>query len=401
MTVNKLRTISLFEIGRMESYFSDMAKEGLCLTDINILFNVFNKSEPAEIEYRIEFGERVLKEEIRELYEGSGWNYTCSYRGIHVFQAPTAGAFVEIHTDPKEQSYTLNTICRRSIGVICIEMVLLPFIVALVVLQTMIGRTPFIYLLESNFLQLFNLLALLLMVYDIVINTKILFQYKKRLQMGFYINHHEPWRKRRASFYVINGCSVLIIFLVIVSLAFGIGNTVGLITGWSKSALTLSSKLPVVRLNDIEKLEAPVFRKEDSGYDERARSNVEVTYALLMNEKEVNEEFKQEDIPWEGDVYTPSLHTNYYKVYLPFTVQGVLSDVLHHAENYFVKWPDGRNVVEKLDCKGLDDVYYISSGSSENYFGLVVRKGNEILWMRYMGKKTRAEVIEASQALFD
>jgi hypothetical protein len=119
-----------------------------------------------------------------------------------------------------------------------------------------------------------------------------------------------------------------------------------------------------------------------------------------VKEYEINEEFVQEDMTYEGEPYTPSIRTNYYKVYAPFMVQGALSDVLHKAENYFIGLPDEKIAVEKIDYNGLDEVYYIPSGfNEEHYFGLVVRKGNVIIWMLYDGQKTKAEVIEASQEL--
>ena len=125
-------------------------------------------------------------------------------------------------------------------------------------------------------------------------------------------------------------------------------------------------------------------------------------YNVFIKESEINEEFVQEDITWEGEVYTPSIRTNYYKVYVPFMVQGVLSDVLHKAERYFIGLPDENITAEKLTCNGLDEAYYISSGENrDNYFGMVVRKGNVIIWMIYSGQKTRTEVMEASRELFE
>jgi len=82
-------------------------------------------------------------------------------------------------------------------------------------------------------------------------------------------------------------------------------------------------------------------------------------------------------------------------------VQGALSDIMHKAERYFIGLPDEGITVEKIECNGLDEVYYIPSGfNEENYFGLVVRNGNVVLWMIYNGQKTRTEVIQASQELF-
>lgn len=237
---------------------------------------------------------------------------------------------------------------------------------------------------------------------EIVHQMQRLNQIKKRLQMGFYINHHEPWKKRSVSQYIMYSVLAVLLGLCLASIASNIRTIVGFVTAGSNYELTLATELPVVRLNDIEKLESPVIRTYYLKHSKHLLSNVNVKYNVFIKESEINEEFVQEDITWEGETYTPSIRTNYYKVYVPFMVQGVFSDVLYKAENYFIGLPEEKPTVEKLDCSGLDEVYYISSGvNGEHYFGLVVRKGNVILWMLYCGQKTRTEVVEASRELFE
>jgi hypothetical protein len=386
----------------MESYLSDMAKEGLFLIGMSQSFNVFKINEPADMEYRIEFGAKVLSKEMRDLYELSGWRYVCSLKGIHIFRAAFSDTLVEIHTDPEEQSYTLRKSCKMFVKLITLEIVLILIMIALSVFAIRIGGTPVLNILENNFIYVINTAFMLYIIFEIVRQMKTLLQIKKRLQMGFYINHHEPWKKRSASQFIIYSILAIMLIICLASIASNIRTIVGFITGGSNYELTLATELPVVRLNDIEKLEAPVIRTYYSKDSKHLLSNVSVKYNVFIKEKEINEEFIQEGMTWEGEVYMPSIHTNYYKVYVPFLVQGALSDVLHKAENYFIGLPDEKIAVETLDCDGLDEAYYISSGlNGENYFGLVVRKGNVILWMIYNGQNTRSEVVEASQALFE
>ncbi len=402
MRVKKFRTISIYDIGKMESYLSDMAKEGLFLTAMSPSYNAFTINEPADMEYRIEFGEKVLNKEMREMYEMSGWSYVCSFKGVYIFRAAASDTLVDIHTDPEEQSYTLRKSCKMFERLISLEVVLLLIMIVLSVFVTMIGGTPVLNLLENNFIFIINIALAFYIIFEIVRQLQTLIQIKKRLQMGFYINHHEPWKKSSVSQFIIYSILGVLLILCLASITSNVRTIVGFITGRSNYELTLDTEIPVVRLNDIEKLEAPVIRPYYLKYSKHSLNNVNVKYNVFIKESEIYEEFIQENITWEGEAYTPSIRTNYYKVYVPFMVQGVLSDVLYKAENYFIGWPDEKIVAEKLDYNSLDEVYYISSGANgENYFGLVVRKENVILWMIYSGQKTRTEVIEASQALFE
>lgn len=400
MRVKKFRRISLYEIGKTESYLSDMAKEGLILKGMSQGRNIFEINEPVDIEYRIEFGERVLNREMRELYEMSGWSYVCSFKGIHIFQAEASDTLVEIHTDPEEQSYTLRKTIKMFVKLISFELILLLVMVALSAFIIMIGDTPVLNLLENNFNYLINIALVFYVVYEIIRQMHVLVRIKKRLHSGFYIDHHEPWKKHSVSRYIINSILVFLLVLCFASIASNIGVIVGYVTGWSNYALTLDTKIPVVRLNDIEKLELPEMRTYISEDSKHPLSNVRVNYNVFMKKLEINEEFIQRNMTFEGRAYTPLIQTKYYKIYVPFIAQGALTEVLYKAENYFIGLPDEKIETEKLNCSGLDDVYYIPSGmNAENYFGLVVRKGNVIMWMIYSGQKTRTEVIEAAQEL--
>ncbi len=401
MRVKKFRSISIYEIGKTESYLSDMAKEGLFLTGMSQSFNLFEINAPADREYRIEFGEKVLSREMREIYKVSGWRYVCSFKGIHIFQAAASDTLVEIHTDPEEQSYTLRKSCKMFKRLILFEIIMLFFMMAFAAFGVMIGDTPALNLLENNFIHIISVAIVIYTIYEITRQLQALIQIKKRLQMGFYIDHHESWKKRSVGKFIVYSILAVVLIICFASITSNVVTIAGAITGRSNYALTLTTELPVVRLNDIEKLETPVIHTYYSKDSNHPLSNVRTKYNVFMKEYEINEEFVQEDMTYEEEPYMPSIRTDYYKIYAPFMVQGALSDVLYKAENYFIGLPDEGIAVEKIDCNGLDEVYYIPSGfNEEHYFGLVVRKGNVIIWMIYNGQKTRAEVIQASQELF-
>ena len=52
--VRKIKPADFWRIGEHESWFSDMAKEGLHFHSMGMYFARFKKGEPQEMEYRIE-----------------------------------------------------------------------------------------------------------------------------------------------------------------------------------------------------------------------------------------------------------------------------------------------------------------------------------------------------------
>lgn len=401
MRVKKYRRLSVYDIGKTESYLSDMAKQGLFLTGMSQGYNIFEINEPADIEYRIEYGESTLNKEMREMYEASGWDHVCSYRGIHIFRAAASEGLLEIHTDPEEQSYTLKKRSSMLTKLIFIELILLFAMIAITIFTIRIGNTPVLNLFENNFIYFVNIALTIYIIYEVARQMQVFKRIKKRLQMGFYINHHEPWKKRSVSGYVVNGILAVLFILCIASFVSNIGSIAGYMTGKSNYALTLETKLPVIRLNEIEKLESPELRTYITKVSTHPFSYVRVNYNVFMKEMEINEEFVRKD-SIDDESYTPTIRTNYYKVYLPFMAKGVMKDVLYKAEDYFIHFPEVETKAEKLDCKGVDEFYYLPSDRNEkNYFGVVARKKNIIIWMIYSGHKTRTEVMEATQELFE
>ncbi len=401
MRVKKFRRLSVYDIGKTESYLSDMAKQGLFLTGMRQGCNIFEINEPADIEYRIEYGERALNKEMREMYEVSGWDHVCSYRGIHIFRAAASEGLVEIHTDPEEQSYTLKNRSSMLIKLIFIELILLFAMIAITIFTIRIGNTPVLNLFENNFIYFVNIALVVYVIYEVTREMQVFNRIKKRLQMGFYINHHEPWKKRSVSGYIVNGILAVLFILCIASFVSNIGSIAGYITGKSNYALTMETKLPVIRLNEIEKLESPELRTYITKVSTHPVSYVRVNYNVFMKEMEIYEEFVRKD-SIDDESYTPTIRTNYYKVYLPFMVKGVMKDVLYKAKGYFMHFPEVETKAEKLDCKGVDEFYYLpSDGNEKNYFEVVARKKNIIIWMIYSGHKTRTEVMEATQELFE
>jgi hypothetical protein len=103
-----------WRIGEHESWFADMAAEGLHLKKMGVQFVQFVKGEPKKMRYRIDVSikKKITSEQI-QLYEESGWDYVTSHQFFHVFSSPEERNALELHTDPAEQSYTLKELDKK------------------------------------------------------------------------------------------------------------------------------------------------------------------------------------------------------------------------------------------------------------------------------------------------
>jgi hypothetical protein len=75
----KLRPSDYWRIGEHESWFEDMANEGLHLKRMGLHFAQFNRGEPRKIRYRIDVSSnKGITLEQKQMYAESGWDYVTS-----------------------------------------------------------------------------------------------------------------------------------------------------------------------------------------------------------------------------------------------------------------------------------------------------------------------------------
>lgn len=108
-TIRKLRPSDYWRIGEHESWFADMAAEGLYIKKMGKFFAKFVKGEPNKMKYRIEVtsGQGITPDQM-DLYSDNGWEYVTSYNVFHVFSSPAILNAPELHTDPGEKLLLLK-----------------------------------------------------------------------------------------------------------------------------------------------------------------------------------------------------------------------------------------------------------------------------------------------------
>lgn len=241
--VRKLRPTDTWRIGEHESWFRDMSLHGLHLKKMGTLFAQFEKGESKQIEYRIEVtNTKNISNEQIDIYEDNGWDYVTSYQYFHVFSSPKERNATELHTDPDEQSFTME-FNKNAISMI----ISTTLVIVLLLAVWLLDDTPMLRLIEGTSLYLFILVFFyLLQIYFFVRGILAIRALRNNLNEGKSINHHVPWEKslrRNKAFFTIFMAIVMInTTLVIIQLTKI--DTFSLPVG--------DSNLPFVRLAEIE-----------------------------------------------------------------------------------------------------------------------------------------------------
>ena len=111
-SVWKFRPVHSWAIGELESWMSEMAKEGLHFYKMGSHFGKFKKGEPQELEYRIDFINEKKPSDTSDKNEPSyeqiqayrqlGWDYVTSYDKFHVYSSPKKRHAMEIPTNTEK-----------------------------------------------------------------------------------------------------------------------------------------------------------------------------------------------------------------------------------------------------------------------------------------------------------
>jgi|SRR5665648_52685 len=111
--VKRLMLDNIYAIGRNESWFSDMAKNGLHLKKIGCFFIYFEKGKPKETNYRIDIIMKKPSQEQMDVYHDCGWDIVANHESFYIFSADKKSFIAELHTDPIEQGFSLSDLNKR------------------------------------------------------------------------------------------------------------------------------------------------------------------------------------------------------------------------------------------------------------------------------------------------
>lgn len=384
-TVRRFVQDDIWNIGRNESWFSGMAEKGFHLRRIGRIFVIFEKGEPAKTNYRIDVMNTAPGPEQLELYEEFGWKLVCNVKEMYVFSSPENASCSELHTDPAEQSFTLETIDRKlKYQVIWISFLMMIFLGMMAALF-LLNQTPTLSLMEVTGLQIPILLFVELYVsYSVIRNYVYLRRLKRTLSQGRPIDHKESWRFPR----LINGtisvffilCAFLTIYLPIAEI----------LQRETYSLNENTGHLPMIHLAEIEK--NPDLKRQ-TGY----LSDDGVDYLNMVREDwsplapvqyEINERGIVEDLMWDDNsgAYSPSIETRYYQLILT----GMADNLIKDLEKKFADFHDPEMIIREEEVEGFDQLFVAESGIRKQVFAA---RGKEVIYVNYFGNASSQELI--------
>lgn len=104
------------DIPAIQNWLEDMAEKGLFFKECGVFFAKFEKGEPKDMRYRLDFCDVVacdIPEEKKELYERSGWNVVGDFKNDCVVICTDDPDVPEIYTDCELLAKPLKSIISK------------------------------------------------------------------------------------------------------------------------------------------------------------------------------------------------------------------------------------------------------------------------------------------------
>ncbi|WP_079508861.1 DUF2812 domain-containing protein [Mesobacillus jeotgali] len=385
-TVYKLRPRDFWRIGEHESWFADMAAQGLHLKKVGIHFAKFVKGEPQSMRYRIDVSnKKKIPAEQVEIYAENGWDYVTSYTYFHVFSSPVEMNAPELHTDPAEQSYTLKELdgkLARNAVLVIISMIM---IIGMLSSIWFLDGTPTLMMIEGSAIQQ-TITAVFLgyTAYHSLQAALSIRQLRKNLVEGNSIDHHAPWKKHHRIH-----TAVAYLFTVVVGMSAIIPLT-QLVKMDTKTLPEGRLNVPIVRLNDVEKnpdlvRPEPSYMSDDVDWGNRYTFN----WSPLAPVQYVSDETGMVPGKLWGDgsgEYSPAIRTHYYELLIPAMADELVSDLI---KRYSYETSQDEYIEKKHpDLDRL--IVHVEKDKNEVF----AAKGGTVMYVSYHGDSNITSLVE-------
>lgn len=389
-TILKLRPNDYWRIGEHESWFSDMANQGLHLKKTGILFTHFERGKPKNTKYRIDVTRGGISYERNTLYHEFGWNYVTHYGKFCVFSSPEELNAPELHTEPVEQSYTLSTLDKELKWTAIIVSIAMVFFFAMMFSIFFLSNTPIENLVAGQSFQ--QLILVLVEIYVLFTTIQAWFSIRslrRSLLEGMPIDHHADWRKNRWKNYAV---SFTLIFLSLITILLPV---MSMVKSETAALPTAKTSLPIVRLAEIEDnsaLERDKGHRADGVDGSNQYSIGWSPLAPIQYEAEEHGLVAGEQWNDGSGQYSPSIHTQYYKLRFPGMADGLLQDLMKrylYEENQKLQ-------LQRIESNVFDHLYVMEDEEEKQIFA---SRSNKVFYIRYYGYATADRILELAENL--
>lgn len=383
--VYKLRPSDYWRIGEHESWFADMAANGLFLKKMGFHFAKFVKGEPMEMRYRIEVnsGDEITSEQ-KQMYAESGWEYVTSYNLFHVFSSPADLEAPELHTDPAEQAFTIETLDTKLTFSTIITIAGMLLLIGVQASVWFLDDTPTLVLIEGS--AVFQVIFALFLFYSTYLSLQAAISIRKlrrNLIEGKPIDHHAPWRKRFQTQNIIGILLTIGMGLIAIIPIFQLAKID------TKTLPESSPDLPFIRLADLENnpdfiREEPVFFNDNVDRGNQYSFNWSPLAPLQYETAEHG--FIPGEIQKYGEEYSSSLDTKVYQLRFPSLAEPVISDLIQSRS-----FQTEREDFIETSHPELDLLITYDKNKTKMVFA---HKGNAVMFASYYGHANIETIIE-------
>ena len=356
---------NLWDFGKNESWFSDMALKGMHLQSIGSWFVVFEKGEPKKTRYRIEILEEGPSHEQVELYKEYGWDLVADKQIFCVFSSPEELNAPELQTDPMELGFTFRMIDKQlKKNMILISILFITFLFSQ--LQLFFHDEPYLFFIKQRAFTIIMIILPYMYVFIESIRGYITVKKTRNsLLMGIPINHKRNWKLS----YLFSA----IIHVYLTALIGGVLIT-PFYTAIRREAYTYKpvEDTPVVSIYDIET--DPVYAYSHFiDYDWSIICPVQYSiYEDAYMDGEMEDDLS-------GAYFQTSIHTRYYELAFKGLSDGLINDLInrHYREYHY------EEKLTEIINKSFDRLY-AASGEGKNI--IFASFDNKVIYIKYSGK---------------
>jgi len=343
--ISRITPCPSYDVEKIESWLSDMAKEGWILEKDGEIFGwlAFVKETPQNLRYRLEpkkdgtgFGD-VPDMEIQELCREYGWEYTDSYGNFFIYRSIHPDVR-EMNTDLQVQAAALKAAKKNSTVTLVLDAILLSNIFSSFL------QMPCWSLVHMGLAyHLAHLIALIWISAEGLLHWLHLRRLHRQLQANIPLNHSKPW-KRGAPFHLFSKFAYIIVLFLLFGVILG--------------SCTRSMGLDYTETADYPG--APPFATASDILPEG--SFTRERFLQNYNAYTVNSSFfAPQIIEWKeyGVITTPDakrfegvLNVTYYETKWPWLAQGLMEDLYRDAQEqtYFSSLPTPDLAADDIIC---------------------------------------------------
>lgn len=380
--VKKLMLDDIYAIGRNESWFSAMAKKGLQLRKFGRIFVYFEKGEPKETKYRIDYLKGAPSQEQLDVYHDCGWDFVAKNGDFYVFSADEKSCSSELHTDAIEQGFSLSELDKRLRNNLIIISLAMFLFFGMMASIYVLNDEPFLFMIKGQFIQqMFLVIVELYVFYSVIRNYVVVHNLKKSLLQGQEINHNEDHRKAR----LLGGILACIYFPI--ALFTVIIPVMDIAKSKDYTLPETNTNLPIIRLVDIEQNPNLVREKGYNSNDVDWANRVSYDWSLLAPvQYEIDEHGIVNGEMWadKSGVYSPSITTRYYKLTFGIMAKNLTFDLI----NRYVRRDNIE--IKEVKCPKLDKIYIAEDDIRKQIFAYL---DTQVMHITYYGKEKIEDII--------